>query len=85
MAAITPASIRYLGVAGGIREILARFTSVDDADTWASGLKGIITWTATDRTGTTTSGVAASESSATFTFKVATNGKAVDLVVKLRS
>lgn len=84
MPAVTPSQVRRNNN-GSINSIRASFTSVDDGDTWASAIKGIDHAIVVDKTGTTTAGVAITRSGSTFTFKTATNGKAVDLIVYVKS
>lgn len=71
MAAITPASITK-NTAGNQTEIIAKFTTVSDADTWASGLSGrVIAYfdqVTADPTTNTSAGCNVTESSGTFTF-----------------
>lgn len=84
MAAITPATVQRINV-GSKRRIIARFSTADDDDTWASGMSGISSYWTQDRTDPATQtsvGIAATESSGTFTFHPAENGVAFDLFVE---
>jgi hypothetical protein len=84
MAAKTPTIIE-LGQSGGSREILCKFSDIDDGDTWASGL-GVILGKVIDNE---TDGVVVSAafSAGTFTFTVAGSGsnKAISMRVSVRS
>lgn len=84
MAAKTPASVKFLSSGNGISIILASFADIDDGDTWASEINGIVTLVVTDKTGTTTTGLSASFSGTDVTFKTATANKAVDLLIYRR-
>lgn len=71
MAAITPASIKKHS-AGDQTKLTAKFTSVSDADTWASGLgsrvQEFVYQVTADPTLNTSAGCNVVESSGTFTF-----------------
>ena len=82
MAAKTPSSVKVLSVGNGLVVRKAVFADIDNADTWTSGLKGVSTVVAVDNTGTTTAGVAVSESGGVFTFACATDNKAVTLRIE---
>ncbi len=87
MAALTPATV-WRNNNGSISEVVARFTTADDGDTWASGMSGIVSYTTQDRTNPSTQasvGIAATESSGTFTFYPAEDGVAFDLVVRFKA
>ena len=84
MAAITPASVTHLGITGSYSLVLARFTSVDDGDTWASGLNGVVTAIAaqTGDPGTQASaGFSHTQSAGTFTFYPGEDNLGLDLIV----
>lgn len=88
MAAKTPSTVRNLGPMGDCRLVQAIFTDIDDTDTWASGLTGIIGFWAHDNDDPTTQasvGCAVTQSSGTFTFYPAEDNKPVDLYVLVRS
>lgn len=88
MAAKTPASVLNLGPMGDCRLICASFADLDDGDTWASALTGIVkAWTAdTDNATTQASvGCGVSFSGSDFTFYPAEDNKTVDLFVLVRS
>lgn len=84
MAAKTP-TIYELGQSGGSREILCKFSDIDDGDTWASGLGAILGKVIDNETDGTV--VSATFSAGTFTFTVAGSGtnKAVAMRVSVRS
>lgn len=88
MAAITPTLVRS-NTLGSKRLILARFTTSADGDTWASGIDtGIFAYWTQDRSNPATQasvGMAATESSGTFTFYPAEDSKAFDLFILLGS
>lgn len=88
MAAITPTTTKIESL-GSVRLIVAEFAATaDDADTWASGLKGILAFWTHDLDNPTTQaavGVAASNSSGTFTFYPGEDNKSFYLFVLLRS
>lgn len=69
MAAKTPSTIKKYNL-GNVTLIRAVFTDMDDADTWASGMSGVIDqwFNRTDDPTQGTEGVGVSESSGTFTF-----------------
>lgn len=71
MAAITPATITK-NTAGNQTEIIAKFSTVSDGDTWASGLGSrviaFIDQVTADPTTNTSAGCNVTESSGTFTF-----------------
>ena len=84
MAEKTPTVIE-LGQSGGSREILCKFSDIDDADTWPSGLSHILAKSIDNETdGVVVSAVFAS---GTFTFTVASGGtnKAVSMRISVRS
>lgn len=88
MAAKTPASVLNLGPMGDCRLICASFTDLDDGDTWASGLSGIVKCWAQgtdDPTTQANTGCAVAFSGSDFTFYPAEDNKAVDLFVLVRS
>lgn len=84
MADKTP-TIIDLGPAGNARHLICQFSDIDDADTWASGLTGILGKVIDNKTDGVV--VSATLSGSTFTFTVAGSGsnKAVDLHVYVRS
>lgn len=84
MAAKTP-TIHELGQSGGSREILAKFTDIDDGDTWASGIGAILGKVIDNETDGVV--VSAVFSSGTFTFTVAGSGsnKAISMRISVRS
>ena len=71
MAALTPASVKKHS-AGDETKLVVKFSSVDDADTYASGLGGRVTSYAyqviADPTTNTSAGCNVAESSGDFTF-----------------
>lgn len=86
MAAVTPASTTRIGSLGMFTLFVFNFTAtVNDADTWASGMSGRVFsyWTQdTDNPTTQTSvGVAVAESSGTFTFYPSEDAKTFYLFV----
>lgn len=84
MAALTPATVIRSNT-GSNNRVIARFTTANDGDTWASGMTNVITYVTQDRTNPATQtsvGVAATESSGTFTFYPAEDGTAFDLIVE---
>ena len=86
MAPITPANV-FRENLGSIAQVTARFTTADDDDTWASGMTGIVNYLSQDRTDPAAQasvGIAATESSGTFTFHPAEDGTAFDLVVQFK-
>lgn len=88
MAAKTPSSVKTLGKMQGLRLVLASFTDLDDGDTWASGLKGVVGQWANDSDDPTTQasvGVAVAHSAGTFTFYPAEDNKTADLFILVRS
>jgi hypothetical protein len=88
MAAVTPSLVRN-GLLGDYRMVLARFAdTTDDGDTWASGLKGIVTYWTADRDNPTTQGsegVAVTLSGSTFTLHPAEDNKNFDLIILCKS
>ena len=89
MAAKTPTTIRQENL-GSLNLIMADFdgtvssNDVDDGDTWASGMKGIVAWwfaREDDPTTQASAGVAVAESSGTFTFHPAEDGALGKLMV----
>lgn len=88
-AAITPDST-YRSSLGGFHLVIARFTAgtADDGDTWASGLGSSVVahWTSDDGNPTTQAsvGVAAANSSGTFTFYPAEDNTPFTLYVLTR-
>lgn len=88
MAAKTPSSVKNLGPVGDCRLILASFTDIDDGDTWASALNGIVAVIAQDTDNPTTQasvGCAVAFSGSTITFYPAEDNKTVDLFIWVRS
>ena len=86
MAAVTPNLFRNLGSLGPYRLVMARFstTTVNDADTYASGLKAVFAYWAQQKDNPTTqasAGVAIAVSGATFTFYPGEEGAEVDLFI----
>jgi hypothetical protein len=87
MAPVTPATVWRANL-GSTAQVTARFTTADDGDTWASGMSGIVNYMAQDRTNPATQasvGMAATESSGTFTFYPAEDGTAFDLIVQFKA
>ena len=88
MASVTPTSVKIDSL-GSLRLVVATFAdTTDDGDTWASGLKGIYKYWIQDTDNPTTQGsvgVAATQSSGTFTFYPAEDNKSFELFVLLRS
>jgi hypothetical protein len=84
MAAKTP-TIIDLGPAGNARHLICQFADIDDGDTWASSLTGILSKVIDNKTDGVV--VSATLSSTTFTFTVAGSGsnKVVDMHVYVRS
>lgn len=88
-APITPDST-YRSTLGGFHLVVARFTAgtADDGDTWASGLGSSVVayWTSDDDNPTTQAsvGVAAANSSGTFTVYPAEDNKPFTLFVLTR-
>ena len=82
MAAKTPSSVNRESM-GSKFLLRANFTDIDDADTWASGLDSTNgQWcNTTDVNGITTSNVAVSFSSGTFTFSADEANKVVELYI----
>jgi hypothetical protein len=84
MAAVTPTSIKQFS-AGSLKGIIASFANtLDDADTWASGIEDIVFVSATqaDTAGTQGStGAGASFSGETVTFHLGEDNSAVELLV----
>lgn len=86
MAAITPTSVIRQNK-GNVNSITAVFSTAADADTWASGIKGVISWVAqgTGNPATQTSaGVSAAYSNGTFTFYPGENSLSFRLLVDYR-
>lgn len=84
MAAVTPTSIKQISV-GSTKGIIASFAATtDDADTWASGIDGIVWVSATqaDASGTqAATGAGASASGSTVTIFLAEDNTAVEVLV----
>lgn len=83
MAAKTPSTVTRHS-SGDQTKLVATFTDVDDADTWASGLPNVSDYyfsRTDDPTTQASAGVAIAESSGTFTFHPAEDNTAGDLVV----
>jgi len=83
MAAKTPSSI-FRQSAGDQTKLIARFTDLDHADTWASGLGSNVSDWYFNRTDAPTSltGATVTHSAGTFTFRLNNeNDQAGDLVV----
>jgi hypothetical protein len=84
MAAVTPDSIIKADV-GRYHLYLAKFAAtVDNADTWASGITGIVFWLATQADSNTTqasAGVGATLSGSTFTLAAGEDNTAIHLAV----
>jgi hypothetical protein len=88
MAAKTPATVLNLGPMGDCRLICASFADIDDGDTWASAITGIVKVWAHDTDNPTTQasvGCAASHSGSDITFYPAEDNKTVDLYLLVRS
>ena len=87
MAAMTPTSTTRDNL-GSLNLVTALFPgTADDADTWASGLKGIAFFHAQglDNPTQEAEGIEVSESNGTFTFNLAEDNKPFRLFVYLRS
>lgn len=84
MAAKTPTVIN-LGPDGDSRHLVCQFSDIDDGDTWASSLTGIVSKLIDNKTDGVV--VSATLSGSTFTFTVASSGsnKVVDMHVWVRS
>ena len=71
MAALTPTLERQVS-AGDLTQYIVKFSSISDADTYASGLGdriiGFVATTTADPTTNTSAGINVAESSGTFTF-----------------
>jgi len=84
MAAVTPSSIKLESM-GSLKATVAAFAATtDDADTWASGIAGIvgIICTQEDTAGTqAATGAGASFSGSTITFHLGEDNSAVRLIV----
>lgn len=85
MSAITPASI-VKNTAGAYTEVIAKFTAVSDADTWASGLGSrvvsFVGQVTADPTTNTSSGINIAESSGTFTFYPGVDALGLTMIVR---
>jgi len=84
MAAKTPSTITKIGTLGNATLVKAVFTDLDDTDTWASGMSGVIgQWfnRTDDPTTQASVGMSVSESSGTFTFYPAEDDTAGALYV----
>lgn len=84
MAAVTPSSI--LRTTWGDHTIhLAKFAAtVDNGDTWASGITGVVFWMATqadDNSTQASAGVGATHSAGTFTLAAGEDNTAIHLMV----
>lgn len=84
MAALTPASVTKHS-SGDQTKLTVKFTSVDDADTYASGLGGRVTefvyQVTADPTTNTSAGCNVAESSGTFTFYPGVDSLAGTLII----
>ena len=85
MAAETPATVWRHSI-GSLSLVIANFSggTADDADTWASGMTGIVAFWAQDTDNPTTQasvGVAVTQSAGTFTFYPAEDNKSFYLFV----
>ena len=83
MGAVSPSAIRRFNI-GNASLVQAVFTSVDDGDTWASGLTGVLgqLFGQTDNPSTQASaGISVAESSGTFTFYPGEDGAAGSLFI----
>ncbi len=83
MAAITPATLRKVGL-GSDNLLVATFTTASDADTWTSGMTNIVTfWTQTNGNPATqtSAGSAATNASGVFTFYPGENSLGLVLFV----
>jgi hypothetical protein len=83
MAAVTPSSIRRENL-GSVNLLICPFANtLDDADTWDSGLTSVVGFWAnrTDAPTQEKEGVDVSESSGTFTFNMGEDNKAITLYV----
>lgn len=84
MAAITPSGSNSQNW-GSSNVVVATFTSVSNADTWASGITSTPKWyfgqLTTAQSTQTSAGVNISYSAGTFTFKPAEDAKALTLFV----
>lgn len=88
MAAVTPSTITSENL-GSLKATIAAFANTtDDADTWASGIPGIvgIICTQEDTAGTqAATGAGASFSGSTITFHIGEDNSAIRLVVLSKS
>jgi hypothetical protein len=86
MAARTPSTLERENV-GSLTLHIATFTDIDNADTYASGIQGVVGFwfQQTDDAADTQFGVAVSESSGTFTFNTDEDDKTGSLYVLSRS
>jgi len=86
MAAVTPVSVKQIS-AGSLQGVIADFAATtDNADTWASGIKGIqfICVTQEDTAGTaaaTGAGASWAAATGTITFHIGEDNSAVRLMV----
>lgn len=84
MASVTPTNVRQISV-GSVTGYIADFANtLDDADTWASGLTNIVFISATqeDTAGTqAATGAGASWSGGTITFHIGEDDSAVRLLI----
>jgi hypothetical protein len=90
MSALTAATgyPRNYGPFGNVRLVAVKFTSVNDTDTYASGLKNIVdAWTSHNADPTTQAsvGIAWTVSGSTFTLYPAENGAACILYILTRA
>lgn len=89
MAAVSPSSAVILDSAGSLKITTAAFAATtDDADTWASGIAGIVgvVCTQEDTAGTqAATGAGASFSGTTVTFHIGEDNSAIRLMVFSRS
>lgn len=88
MAAITPDAVRRENI-GSVNEIIAEFTTttINDADTWASGASGIqhFWFGQTDNPSTQASaGFSVSQSAGTFTFYPGEDGATGYLFIRVK-
>lgn len=88
MAAKTPSSVIELGTGTGFRMLKATFTDIDDADTWTSGMSGVVgAWCngTDDPTTQASQGCDVSVSSGVFTFYPGEDNRTIELYIIARS
>ncbi len=88
MATRTPDSVIHLTAGNGTRRLRASFADIDDGDTWATGMSGIVNIIALgtdDPTTQASNGIDTALSSGTITFYPGEDNRVVNVIIECRS